>query len=135
MQYLRAGERFQGIEAGMAVPLCFGAQAARVKAAGLNKQIAETDLKNQEIQLQFRPKLPGKSATPAAKALLFTRARCSSMPIWPCGKPTKLTATAKPAIYNYLQAADQLLRIQQNYLQLLLDHRLNLYQLEYLKGK
>lgn len=36
---------------------------------------------------------------------------------------------------EYLQAVDQVLRLQQNYLQLLLDYRLSVYQLEYLEGK
>ena len=38
-----AGDRFTGIQAGIAIPLWFGPYTSKTKAAGLNEQIAQTN--------------------------------------------------------------------------------------------
>ena len=133
-QYFGRGDRFQGVEAGIALPLFFGAQAARVKAAGLNKQIAQAELKNQEVQLQNDLKAVLENQQRLSKSLDFYQTQVLANANLALRQADKAYRNGETGYLNYLQAADQVLRIRQNYLQLLLEHRLNLYQLEYLKG-
>ncbi|WP_146900885.1 CusA/CzcA family heavy metal efflux RND transporter [Adhaeribacter aerolatus] len=133
-QYYGRGDRFQGVEAGIALPLFFGAQSARVKAAGLREQIAQADLKNQEIQLQNNMKAALENQQRLRNSLDFYQTQVLVNANLALHQADKAYRNGEAGYLNYLQAADQVLRIRQNYLQLLLDYRLNLHQLEYLKG-
>ncbi|MDB5260878.1 MAG: heavy metal efflux pump, cobalt-zinc-cadmium, partial [Adhaeribacter sp.] len=133
-QYFGRGDRFQGVEAGIALPLFFGAQAARVKAAGLNKQIAEAELKNQKIQLGTELKGAREREQRLSSSLQFYQEKVLANANLALQQADKAYRSGEAGYLNYLQAADQMLRIRQNYLQLLLEYRLTIYQLEYLKG-
>lgn len=135
MQSYGRSKRFQGIEAGVAVPLGFGAQAARVKAASLNRQIAETDLQNKQNQLRFQSDATRENNQRLRSSLAFYQEQVLVNARLAMSQADKAYRSGETGYLQYLQAADQVLRLQQNYLQLLLDYRLSVYQLEYLEGK
>jgi len=127
-------DRFQGFEAGIALPLYFGAQSARIKAAGLNRQMVQADLANQQILLQNELKSAEENNQRLANSLNFYQEKVIVNANLTLKQADKAYRSGETGYLNYLQATDQVLRIQQNYLQLLLEYRLNNYQLQYLKG-
>ncbi|QNF31921.1 CusA/CzcA family heavy metal efflux RND transporter [Adhaeribacter swui] len=127
--------RFQGFEVGIALPLYFGAQASRIKAAGLNKQMAQADLSNQQILLTNELKSAQENQQRLNNSLEFYQQKVLVNAGLTLKQADKAYRSGEAGYLNYLQAADQLLRIQQNYLQLLLEYQLNMYQLQYLQGK
>ncbi|WP_299823722.1 CusA/CzcA family heavy metal efflux RND transporter [uncultured Pontibacter sp.] len=128
-------DRFSGFEAGVSVPLVFGAQQARVKAASINKQMAEAELKNQQAQLENDWNAALANYERLAKSLDFYQQKVLPNAKLGITQADKAYRSGEAGYLNYLQAADQQLRVQQNYLQLLLEYQLAIYQLNYLGGK
>ncbi|MBA9077674.1 CusA/CzcA family heavy metal efflux RND transporter [Rufibacter quisquiliarum] len=126
--------RFQGVEAGVAVPLWQGAQRARVKAAALGKQAAEASLQNQQHLLQSEWQAAQETHQRLRQSLHFYREQVLVNARLALTQADKAYRSGEASYLSYLQAADQQLRTQQNYLQLLLDYQLNVFQLQYLGG-
>ncbi|MFB9863351.1 CusA/CzcA family heavy metal efflux RND transporter [Rufibacter immobilis] len=127
--------RFQGVEAGVAVPLWQGPQRARVKAAALGKQAAEASLQNQQHLLQSEWQAAQETHQRLRQSLQFYREQVLVNARLALTQADKAYRSGEASYLSYLQAADQQLRTQQNYLQLLLDYQLNVFQLQYLGGK
>jgi heavy metal efflux system protein len=128
------GRRFQGVEAGLAVPLWQGPQRARVKAAALGKQAAEATLQHQQHQLQSEWQAAQETHRQLGQSLQFYRQQVLVNARLALTQADKAYRSGEASYLSYLQAADQQLRTQQNYLQLLLDYQLNVFQLQYLGG-
>ncbi|MGV3503291.1 MAG: CusA/CzcA family heavy metal efflux RND transporter [Adhaeribacter sp.] len=128
------GDRFQGLEAGIALPLAFGAQSARIKAAGLSRQMAAADLQQQELQLQQEQLAAAENSRRLSGSLAFYRDKVLGNAALALGQADKAYRSGEAGYLNYLQAADQALRVRQHYLQLLLEYQLNQHQLRYLNG-
>ncbi|RNI32631.1 CusA/CzcA family heavy metal efflux RND transporter [Rufibacter immobilis] len=126
--------RFQGVEAGVAVPLWQGAQRARVKAAALGKQAAEALLQNQQHLLQSEWQAAQETHQRLRQSVQFYRDQVLVNARLALTQADKAYRSGEASYLSYLQAADQQLRTQQNYLQLLLDYQLNVFQLQYLRG-
>ncbi|WP_066833056.1 CusA/CzcA family heavy metal efflux RND transporter [Rufibacter ruber] len=126
--------RFQGVEAGVAVPLWQGAQRARVKAAALGKQAAEASLQNQQHLLQSEWQAAQETQQRLRQSVQFYREQVLVNARLALTQADKAYRSGEASYLSYLQAADQQLRTQQNYLQLLLDYQLNVFQLQYLGG-
>jgi cobalt-zinc-cadmium resistance protein CzcA len=127
-------DRFQGLEAGIALPLWYGSQASRIRAAGLNKQIATAALQNQQQQLQQEQVAARADSQRLASSLAFYRDQVLVNADLTLRQADKAYRSGEAGYLNYLQAADQGLRIRQHYLQLLLEYQLNQHQLQYLSG-
>ncbi|WP_205503454.1 CusA/CzcA family heavy metal efflux RND transporter [Rufibacter psychrotolerans] len=128
------GRRFQGMEAGLAVPLWQGPQRARVKAAALGKQAAEATLQNQQHLLQNEWQAAQATHQQLRQSLQFYQRQVLGNARLALTQADKAYRSGEASYLSYLQAADQQLRTQQNYLQLLLDYQLNVFQLQYLGG-
>ncbi|WP_192823017.1 CusA/CzcA family heavy metal efflux RND transporter [Rufibacter sp. LB8] len=126
--------RFQGVEAGVAIPLFRGAQKGRIKAAGLEKQAAEANFLNQQHQLKSLWAAAQQENQRLRQSLQFYQSQVLTNARLALTQADKAYRAGEVSYLSYLQAADQLLRIQQNYQQLLLDYQLNVYQLQYLGG-
>ncbi|GAB3821066.1 CusA/CzcA family heavy metal efflux RND transporter [Pontibacter rugosus] len=128
-------DRFSGFEAGVSVPLLFGAQQARIKAASINQQAAEAAYKNQQAQLESEWNAALANFERLAQSLAFYQQKVMPNAKLGLQQADKAYRSGETGYLNYLQAADQQLRIRQHYLQLLLDYQLAIYQLHYLGGK
>ncbi|WP_181307816.1 CusA/CzcA family heavy metal efflux RND transporter [Rufibacter sp. XAAS-G3-1] len=127
--------RFQGVEAGLAIPLFRGAQNSRVKAAQLEIQAAQATLQNQQHQLQAQWQAAQENHARLRQSLRFYQEQVLANARLALTQADKAYRSGEVSYLSYLQAADQQLRTQQNYLQLLLDYQVNLYQLQYLGGQ
>ncbi|MFC6996178.1 CusA/CzcA family heavy metal efflux RND transporter [Rufibacter roseus] len=126
--------RFQGVEAGVAIPLFRGAQNSRAKAAELNRQAAEATLQNQQYLLQSQWNAAYQEHQRLRQSLQFYQEQVLVNARLALTQADKAYRAGEVSYLSYLQAADQQLRIRQNYLQLLLDYEQNVYQLQYLGG-
>jgi cobalt-zinc-cadmium resistance protein CzcA len=126
--------RFQGVEAGVAIPVFRGAQKGRITAAALEKQAAEANLQNQQHLLQSQWSATQQEHQRQRQSLQFYQSQVLVNARLALTQADKAYRAGEASYLSYLQAADQLLRIQQNYQQLLLDYQLNVYQLQYLGG-
>jgi cobalt-zinc-cadmium resistance protein CzcA len=134
LQHYGRRDRFQGLEAGIALPLGFGAPAARIRAAGLSQQMAAAELQNQQHQLRQDLVAANADRQRLAGSLAFYRDQVLVNAALTLQQADKAYRSGEAGYLHYLQAADQVLRLRQNYLQLLLDQQLNHHQIQYLNG-
>lgn len=132
--YYGSSDRFTGVQVGLAIPLFFGSHVAKVRAAKIDKQIAEsnyelyeTNLKatyQQAIQAYLKNKRSleyyQNSALPDAELLL---------------KSTQLSYRQGDMGYaEYLLHMNSINTIQDNYLKTLKDYNQSIINIEFLMG-
>ncbi len=132
---LTASDRFTGVQAGIAIPLWFGPQAARIKAASLNKLKAQTDAEaaRQELITQLaRAKSEyqkdesslnyyEQSANPQASLII-----------------SQATASYKAGALDYsdyIQSLNRAIQIKVNYLEVLHHYNQSIITIETILGK
>ena len=113
--YFNVGQRFQGFQVGVSIPLFYGAYNAKVKAADVNAQIVQSDYEFHEDQLQ------GHAALPNAKVLL--------------NNTHKAYLQGEIDYPEYLLNLKQVYRIYEAYLQALEHYNQSIINLEFLTGK
>lgn len=129
-----SSDRFTGIEAGIAIPLWFGAQSARIKAARLQeeavrnqadnqRQLIETGLQNQAQELQkFATALDFYEQGTLQQADKITRAAELNF------------KTGEIDYVEYVQALDQAYELNSGYLETLRDYNQTIIQIEFTAG-
>lgn len=129
-----SSNRFNGLEAGLAIPLWFKPQSAKIKAAGLHRQAAEyryqqqqknyEGLYNEQLQetAKFREALQhyNTSLLPQAE-LMMTQA-------------TKAYRSGEIGYVEYLQSLRTASEIQNNHLLTLNNYNQSILHLQYLSG-
>jgi cobalt-zinc-cadmium resistance protein CzcA len=132
--YFGGGKRFQGLQAGIAIPIFFKPFAARVKAAKIEKQVAESQLTLLQNNLQgeykqaYQEMLKNarsieyyeKSALPNA-ALILKQAQLSFQ-------------NGEVGYVEYLQALRTASDLRFNYLQTVNQYNQSVYRIKYLAG-
>jgi heavy metal efflux system protein len=130
-----AGDRFTGFQAGIAIPLWFGPYASKVKAAGLNEQIAQTNAAyyHQSLSGNYYSLLEEyskynnsveyyeKQAVPEADLIIDQ-----------AGKSYKAGAMD---YLEYVLSLNRALEIKQNYLDALNNYNQTIINIEFITGK
>ncbi|WP_295125110.1 CusA/CzcA family heavy metal efflux RND transporter [uncultured Chitinophaga sp.] len=132
--YYGGGKRFQGVQAGIAIPLFFKPYSARIKAAAIDKQVAATQLNLSEVNL--------KGAFSQAYQELLKNARSMSyyekdaLP-----NAALLLKQAQLAFQNgeigyveYLQSLRTSSDLRFGYLQAINEYNQSVYRIKYLAG-
>jgi cobalt-zinc-cadmium resistance protein CzcA len=127
--------RFQGVEAGIALPLWFGPQSARIKAAGIRREMALAEWRNEQKRLQGEWQAAVTHHQRLRNSLALYRDKVQPNARLSVAQADKAYRGGEAGYLQYLQATDAGLRVQQHYLQLLLDYQLHVYQLNYLSGQ
>ncbi|MFC7671183.1 TolC family protein [Hymenobacter humi] len=127
-----AGDRFQGVQATVAVPLVPGPQKARVQAARLQEKVAQTGLSRYQAELagrvdellalraELRQRLQFYQQTGLPQAVVITRVA------------TKAFQAGENGYTEYLLNLDRALRLRTDYLDALLQHNQTVIELDYL---
>jgi len=132
--YYGPGKRFQGVQAGVAVPLLRGPQQARVQAARLQEQVAQATLD------RYRAELAGRlDALLARRAEQQERLRYFQQTALPqAAVITRLSTLGYKAgetgYSEYLLNLERARRLRLDYLDALLLHNQTVIELEYLLG-
>ncbi|GAA4506710.1 CusA/CzcA family heavy metal efflux RND transporter [Hymenobacter ginsengisoli] len=133
-QYFGPGARFQGVQAGVAVPLLRGPQKARVQAARLQEQVAQAsfDRYRAEIAGQLDELLARRAEQQQRLRYFETTALPQATVI------TRLSTIAYKAgetgYSEYLLNLERARRLRLDYLDALLQHNQTVIELEYLLG-
>lgn len=134
-QYFGASKRFSGIQVGIAVPLWFVPQTAKVKAASINQQVVQSNYEQQQsnMQGQYNQAIQEflkdkntveyyeKSALPNAELIIK--------------QADKGFKSGSIGYVEYLQSLKSALAIKSNYLQSLNQYNQSVVTLEFLLGK
>ncbi|PJJ60962.1 CusA/CzcA family heavy metal efflux RND transporter [Hymenobacter chitinivorans] len=127
-----AGDRFQGVQATVAVPLIQGPQKARVEAARLQEKVAQTGLSRYQAELAGRvdellaqraeqqQRLQFYEQTGLPQAAVITRVA------------TKAFKAGENGYTEYLLNLDRAQRLRTDYLDALLQHNQTVIELDYL---
>jgi cobalt-zinc-cadmium resistance protein CzcA len=133
-RYFGPGSRFQGIQAGVAVPLLRGPQKARVQAARLQEQVAQAgyDRYRAEIAGQL-DELQARRTEQQQRLRYFETIALPQATVI-----TRLSTTAYKAgetgYSEYLLNLERARRLRLDYLDALLQHNKTVIELEYLLG-
>jgi cobalt-zinc-cadmium resistance protein CzcA len=125
-------DRFQGVQAGVAVPLVAGAQKARVQSARLQEQVAQTSY------TRFQAELAGRVETLLLqRAEQLQRLQFYEQTGLPQAKvitrvATKAFKAGENGYTEYLLNLDRVLRLRTDYLDALLQHNQTVIELDYL---
>ncbi|MFD2786225.1 CusA/CzcA family heavy metal efflux RND transporter [Hymenobacter rubripertinctus] len=127
-----AGDRFQGVQATVAVPLIQGPQKARVQAARLQEKVAQTGYARYQAELagqvetlllqlvEQQQRLQFYEQTGLPQAAVITRVA------------TKAFKAGENGYTEYLLNLDRALRLRTDYLDALLQHNQTVIELDYL---
>ncbi|WP_046243762.1 CusA/CzcA family heavy metal efflux RND transporter [Hymenobacter terrenus] len=127
-----AGDRFQGVQATVAVPLIQGPQRARVQAARLQEKVAQTGLSRYQAELAGRvdelliqraeqqQRMGFYEQTGMPQAAIISRVA------------TKSFKAGETGYTEYLLNLDRALRLRTDYLDALLQHNQTVIELDYL---
>ncbi|MDI1257364.1 MAG: CusA/CzcA family heavy metal efflux RND transporter [Flavobacterium sp.] len=130
-----SGNRFQGFQLGIAVPIFFGSYNSKVKSAAISKDIAGKNLESQQINLKGQYEQALQEYEKNRKSIDYYKA--SGLP-----NAALLLSKSESAYKNGdISYAENLFNlrtansIRENYLTAILQYNLSITLLEYLTGK
>ncbi len=133
-QYYGAGKRFQGVQAGISLPIFFKPFSSRIKAAKIDKQVAESQLSLFETNLQGQYKQAYEDLQKNKRSIDYYKN--SALP-----NVNLILKQSQIAFQNgeigyveYLQALRTYSDIRFNYLQAINEYNQSVYTLQYLMG-
>lgn len=133
-QYFGAGRRFQGIQAGIAIPLFFKPFSARIKAAKIEKSVAQSQYSLFQTNLQGQYNQAYQELQKNSHSIDYYKS--SALP-----NANLILKQSQVAFQNgeigyveYLQALRTYSDIRFNYLQAINQYNQSVYTLQYLMG-
>lgn len=129
-----SGDRFTGFEAGIAIPLWFGAQKSRIQAAKLNEEAVKSQVAYQEqlllTELQNLAQELQKHATTLSYFEQGALGQANQL-----SKAAELSFRTGDIDYvEYVQALDQAYQLKNSYLNALRDYNQTIISLEFTAG-
>ncbi len=127
-----SGDRFQGVQATVAVPLIPGPQRARVQAARLQEKVAQTGLTRYQAELAGRvDELLAQRAEQQQRLLFYEKTGLPQAAVI-TRVATKAFQAGENGYTEYLLNLDRALRLRTDYLDALLQHNQTVIELDYL---
>ncbi|UOQ52262.1 CusA/CzcA family heavy metal efflux RND transporter [Hymenobacter cellulosivorans] len=127
-----ATDRFQGVQATVAVPLVAGPQKARVQAARLQEQVAVTGLRRYRAELGGRLATLLTQRTEQQQRLAFYEQTGLPQAAVITRLATKAFKAGETNYSEYLLSLDRALRLRTDYLDVLLQHNQTVIELDFL---
>ena len=130
-----AGDRFTGIQAGIAVPLWFAPNAAKIKAAKLKEQLAKTNAENETNMLKGNyNSLLGEYAK-FSNSLNYYENQAVPEADLIIDQASKSYKAGAIDYLDYIQSLSRALTIRQNYLDVLNNYNQTIISIDYITGK
>ncbi|NVO31870.1 CusA/CzcA family heavy metal efflux RND transporter [Hymenobacter lapidiphilus] len=127
-----AGDRFQGVQATVAVPLIQGPQKARVQAARLQEKVAQTGYARYQAELAGRVETLLLQLAEQQQCLQFYEQTGLPQAAVITRIATKAFKAGENGYTEYLLNLDRALRLRTDYLDALLQHNQTVIELDYL---
>lgn len=133
-QYYDSGDRFSGFQVGIAIPLWFRPHAAKVQAAKVRTEIAESNFEQYQKSLGGKYQQAIQEYNKYKSSLVYYEgsALAQSDLIFKNGQQAFKNGTI--GYVEYVQAINQATQIQTNWLEILNNYNQAIIQLEFLAG-
>lgn len=131
---LGRSSRLQGAEVGISIPVFWSAQSARIKAAGIAQKMAEADYSQYKHALAYQQTAAKEKMLRLAESLQFYQDRILPNARLAVRQANLGYRSGETGYLNYLRATTQALQAEEEYLKLLLEHQLSVYQINFLGG-
>ncbi|WP_299699495.1 CusA/CzcA family heavy metal efflux RND transporter [uncultured Pontibacter sp.] len=129
-----SGDRFTGYEVGIAVPLWFGAQKSRIKAAKMNEEAVKSQARYQQQLLMTELQNLAQELQKHSNTLAFYEQGALKQ-AEQMNKAAELSFRTGDIDYvEYVQALDQAYQLRSNYLNALRDYNQTIISLEFTAG-
>jgi heavy metal efflux system protein len=129
-----SGDRFTGYEVGIAVPLWFGAQKSRIKAAKMNEEAVRSQVNYQQQLLLTEMQNLAQDLQKHSNTLAFFE-QGALRQADQLNKAAELSFRTGDIDYvEYVQALDQAYQLHNNYLNALRDYNQTIISLEFTAG-
>ncbi|WP_035566614.1 CusA/CzcA family heavy metal efflux RND transporter [Hymenobacter sp. IS2118] len=133
-RYYGGGDRFQGVTAGVALPLVRGPQKARVEAARLQEKIAQTQARRYQAELTARvDELQARRQELAERVQFYEQTGLPQAAVI-VRLSTRAFKAGEMGYSEYLLNLDRVLKLRTAHLDALLAHNQTLIELNYLLG-
>ena len=133
-RYYGGGDRFQGVTASVALPLLRGPQKARVEAARLQEQVAQTQVRRYQAELTARvDELQGRRQELAERVQFYEQTGLPQAAVI-VRLSTRAFKAGEMGYSEYLLNLDRALKLRTAHLDVLLAHNQTLIELDYLLG-
>lgn len=134
-QYFDASKRFTGFQVGVSIPLWFVPQAAKVKAAGINQQVVQSNYDQYAINMQGQYNQAIQEYLKEKNTIDYYEKSALINADLIIKQADKGFKSGEIGYVEYLQALKGALSIKSNYLQSLNRYNQSIIVLEFLIGK
>jgi len=134
-QYFDASKRFTGFQVGISVPLWFGPQAARVKAAGINREVVQSNYEQYQVTMQAQYRQAVQEYVKYQNTLAYYESSALPNATLLIKQADAAFRSGEIAYVEYLQALRNALSIRESYLLALSQYNQSVITLEFLTGK
>lgn len=134
-QYFDASKRFTGIQVGVAIPLWFVPQTAKVKAANINQQIVQSNYEQYQVNIQGQYNQVIQEFLKDKNTISYYEKNALPNADLIIKQADKGFKSGEIGYVEYLQALKNALAIKNNYLQSLNQYNQSVITLEFLLGK
>ncbi|MBX0334663.1 CusA/CzcA family heavy metal efflux RND transporter [Pontibacter sp. HSC-14F20] len=129
-----SGDRFTGYEVGIAVPLWFGAQRSRIKAARINEEAVKSQVRYQQQVLLTELQNLAQELQKHSNTLAYFE-QSALRQAEQLNKAAELSFQTGDIDYvEYVQALDQAFQLRSNYLNALREYNQTIISLEFTAG-
>nr|WP_294900391.1 CusA/CzcA family heavy metal efflux RND transporter [uncultured Pedobacter sp.] len=133
-QYYGATDRFQGVQAGVSIPIFFKPYSSRIKAAKIEKQVAQSDFNFFETDLSSQFKQAYQDMLKDSKSLDYYQNSALPNANLILKQSQIAFQSGEIGYVEYLQALRTYSDIKFNYLQTVNDYNQSVFTLQYLIG-
>ncbi|NWJ52114.1 MAG: CusA/CzcA family heavy metal efflux RND transporter [Bacteroidetes bacterium] len=130
-----ASDRFTGIQAGIAIPVWFGPQAARIKAAGLNKLKTQTDAAATRQELINQLERAKGEYLKDESSLNYYEQSANPQALLIINQATASYKSGALDYSDYIQSLNRAIQIKANYLEVLHHYNQSIIAIETILGK
>lgn len=134
-QYFDASKRFTGFQLGISIPLWFVPQTAKVKAAGINRQVVQSQYEQYQANLQGQYSQAIQEFLKNRNSLMYYETSALPNADLLIKQSDKAFKSGDIGYVEYLEALRNALSIKGTYLQAMNDYNQSVIALEFLTGK
>lgn len=134
-QYFDASKRFTGFQVGISVPLWFVPQAAKVKAADINREVVQSNYEQYQVSIQARYRQAVYDYLKNRNTIAYYESSALPNAALLIKQADTAFKSGEIAYVEYLQALRNALSIRESYLQALNQYNQGVITLEFLSGK
>ncbi len=133
--YFDASKRFTGFQVGISLPLWFVPQAAKVKAAGINRELVQSNYEQYQVTIQMCYRQAVHDFLKNRNTIAYYESSALPNAALLIKQADAAFKSGEIAYVEYLQALRNALSIRENYLLALNQYNQSVITLEYLTGK